>query len=93
MDIRSLLEMPEKEMDSETQIIILTTGKDRFGLVVDALGEIPEVPNSRVDRSEHILENSKYTDCIVKPDPKSGQKEMLLVLKPDGIIAALRDML
>lgn len=93
VDIRSLLEMPEKEMDSETQIVILTTGKDRFGLVVDALGEIPEVPNSRVDRSEHILENSKYTDCIVKPDPKSGQKEMLLVLKPDGIIAALRDML
>jgi chemotaxis signal transduction protein len=93
VDIRSILELPEKEVDAESQIIILKTEKDRFGLVVDALGEIPEIPNSRIEKTEHILENSKYTECIVKPDPKSNNREMLIVLRPEGIISRLRDLL
>lgn len=94
VDIRSILGLPEKEIDSETQIIVLKTKEScMFGLIVDALGEIPEVCNNRVESSDHILDKSKYTECIIKPDASEKDGEMLMVLRPDGIIDSLQDLL
>ncbi|MGE4318538.1 MAG: chemotaxis protein CheW [Deferribacterales bacterium] len=94
VDIRSILDLPEKEMDSETQIIVLRTGDNSmFGLIVDGLGEIPEICSSRVEQSDHVLDRSKYTECIVKPEPGHDDEEMLMVLRPDGIIGKLKEML
>lgn len=92
VDIRSVLQLPEKEIDSDTQIIVLKTeGKSMFGLIVDALGEIPEICGSRVESSEHVLDRSKYTECIVKPI--KDDDEMLMVLRPEGIIGKLKELL
>lgn len=94
VDIRSLLGLPEKDIDSETQIIVLKTKEFcMFGLIADALGEILEVCKSRVESSDHILDRSKYTECIIKPEQTDKDGEMLMVLRPDGIIDSLRELL
>lgn len=94
VDIRSVLDLPEKEVDNDSQIIVLRYKDDQlFGLIADALGEIPQIPLDRVECSDHILDNSKYTECIVKPDPSQPNGEMLMVLRPEGIIGKLREMI
>jgi chemotaxis signal transduction protein len=94
VDIRSVLDLPDKEMDNDSQIIVLRfKGDQLFGLVADALGEIPQIPLDRVECSDHILDNSKYTECIVKPDQSQPNGEMLMVLRPEGIIGKLKEMI
>jgi len=94
VDIRSILGLPEKEVDNDSQIIVLRfRGDQLFGLIADALGEIPQIPLDRVECSDHILDNSKYTECIVKPDPGQPNGEMLMVLRPEGIIGKLKEMI
>jgi len=93
IDIRSILDEPERQTTRNSQIIMIKTAKTNVGLVVDALGAIPEIPNNRVEKPDHILDNTRYTDCIIKPNPKSDNQEILVVLHPDGLIDCIKELL
>ncbi|PLX68897.1 MAG: chemotaxis protein CheW [Denitrovibrio sp.] len=93
LDIRSILDEEECEISKETQIVITKTEKMLIGLVVDGLGAIPEIPNNRVEQPDHIIENTRYTDCIVKPQTKSENQDILVVLHPDGLLDCIKDMI
>jgi len=93
LDIRSILDEEEREISKETQIVITKTEKMLIGLVVDGLGAIPEIPNNRVEQPDHIIENTRYTDCIVKPQTKSENQDILVVLHPDGLLDCIKDMI
>lgn len=93
LDIRPILDEPARPMDKDTQIIMVKTGKMPIGLIVDGLGEIPEIPVKRVEMPDHIIEDTRYTDCIVKPDVKSKSEEMLVVLHPDGLLDCVKSMI
>jgi chemotaxis signal transduction protein len=94
LDIRSILEEEPRGVDKDTQIIIVQTGKMKIGLLVDGLGEIPEIPMHRVEAPEHLIEkHTRYTDVVIKPDPKSANQEILVVLHPDGLVDCIRDLI
>ncbi len=77
---------PDIESDN-LQIIVMKTSHGEIGLAVDSLGEIPKIENHRLDRDPGIIsESSKFIHCMVKPEDKDDQTEMLIVLDPDGII-------
>jgi len=94
LDIRSILEEEPRGIGKDSQIIIIKTEKMKIGLLVDGLGEIPEIPMSRIEEPEHLIEkHTRYTDVVVKPDPKSPNQEILVVLHPDGLVDCIRDMI
>jgi len=93
LDIRAILNEPEHPVTSESQIIVVRHGEVCLGLLVDGLGEIPEVPKIRVEAPDCVIEETKYTDCIVKPDPKSENQDMLVVLHPDGLVSFIKDQI
>ncbi len=78
---------PDIESDN-LQIIVMKTSHGEIGLAVDSLGEIPKIENYRLDRDPGIIsESSKFINCMVKPETKEDQTEMLIVLDPDGIVS------
>ena len=90
VDIRGQLDMPDEPCPPQAQVVVVQAGKTRIGLVVDALGEIPEVCMSRVDATSSILDGEEsYVECIIKPDPQSGSRELLVVVDPERLVQRL----
>jgi len=90
VDIRTQLRLPKEEFDPTAPIVVVETGSDHVGLVVDALGEIPQVSMARVDSAKNMLDAAEsYIECIIKPNDNSEQKELLVVLEPSKLMKAL----
>nr|WP_320116699.1 chemotaxis protein CheW [uncultured Desulfuromonas sp.] len=90
IDVRTQLKLPYEPFDPNAPIVVIETGKDCVGLVVDALGEIPEVCMDRVDKKKNVLDaTGQYIECIIKPQPDSGSKELLVVIDPEKMVDIL----
>lgn len=64
-----------------------------FGLLVDALGEIPEISAQRIEPVPGMLSNGKsLTESLVKPHPADEDKRILVLLSPDRILQRLAGM-
>jgi chemotaxis signal transduction protein len=75
----------------ERQVIILRREDDvRFGILVDGLGEIPEIGEARLQPLPTMLAGGNVLgEAIVKADPGS-ENQLLLVLGADRIAARLK---
>jgi chemotaxis signal transduction protein len=90
IDIRTQLKLPVKEFDPNSPVVVVRADGANIGIVVDALGEIPEICMDRVDRGNSVLDSSKsYVDCIIKPELHSDIKELLVVIDPTKLVKAL----
>jgi len=90
IDIRTQLKLPSEAFDPNAPIVIIETDSDCVGLVVDALGEIPQVSLDRVVSSKSSLDSKhSYIECIIKPTDQSGQKDLLVVLDPSKLVDTL----
>ncbi|WP_045220208.1 chemotaxis protein CheW [Desulfonatronum thioautotrophicum] len=90
VDIRRELRLPPKEIDMETQIILAKAGTSKVGLLVDGLGEIPEVCMDRVEKANGMLDSQEsYVECVVKPETNSKDVNMLVVLDPERLVRHL----
>jgi len=92
LDIRGILNEPPKDITKDSQVVILDAGSVKVGLLVDGLGAIPEVAESRVETPDCVVEETRYTDVIIKPENGSADQEMLVVLHPKGLISFIKDM-
>lgn len=90
IDVRTQLKLAQEPFDPNAPIVVMETGHDCVGLVVDALGEIPEVCMDRVDKKKNVLDASgQYIECIIKPQTDSGSKELLVIIDPDKMVDTL----
>jgi len=88
-----------KEIGEDTQIVVTKIDKDieesdepikYFGILVDELGEIPEVPNSRIDSLHTVFgANDLLGDGIVKPENSGNETQMLVILDPRKLLEKL----
>jgi chemotaxis signal transduction protein len=88
-----------KEIGEDTQIVITKIDKDieesdepikYFGILVDELGEIPEVPNSRIDSLNTVFgTNELLGDGIVKPENSGNETQMLVIINPRKLLDKL----
>jgi chemotaxis signal transduction protein len=88
VDIRRLLpNKPELTDLSGKQVVLVRVREaELLGVLVDALGEIPEVPHHRVEAlSSMFASEGVIADSVVKPDPSRAPGELLLVLNPEKI--------
>ncbi len=84
IDIRTQMGQEKTTFDPTTPIVVIETDSDCFGLVVDALGEIPQVFKNRVDSGKSVLNSAaSYIECLIKPPANSDKKELLVILDPD----------
>jgi chemotaxis signal transduction protein len=71
----------------EPQIVILRLDNDMLvGVVVDELGEIPEIQAEHIEKiSGMIAGENMLADRLVKPDDSKGRTEMIIVLSPERL--------
>ena len=90
VDIRQELRLPPKDINLETQIVVAKAGATKVGLLVDGLGEIPEVCLDRVEMANGLLDSQEnYVECVIKPEPQSAGGNMLVVLDPERLVRYL----
>ena len=53
MDVRLRFNMPEREYDERTVVIVLDVGEAPMGLIVDRVSEVLEIPASQIDRTNN----------------------------------------
>jgi chemotaxis signal transduction protein len=88
VDIRQLLPNRGEGGKSAHQQIVLVRLKENnfFGILVDSLGEIPEVAHQRVEPLASMFAGEGViADSLVKPEANQPVGELLLVLSPDKI--------
>lgn len=88
VDIRRLL--PHREDTAPlagNQVVMVRVREDeKLGILVNALGEIPEVPRDWVESlSTMFAGEGVIADSVVRPDPARPPGELLLVLNPEKI--------
>lgn len=97
VDIHQLLPKSESYRPTANQQIVLVRLRENnlFGILVDALGEIPEVADHRIEALSSMFSGEGViAESLVKPGPGQPPGELLLVLNPDKIcqrIAVLKN--
>ena len=73
----------------EPQIIVLRLDGDNavlLGVMVDELGEIPEVPLDRIEKVSPMLSSAnELAESLVKPGVGKNSSEMIVVLSPERL--------
>ena len=90
IDIRTQLKLPKIKFNPDSPIVVVRADSAHIGIVVDALGEIPEICMDRVDKGNSVLDSCRgYVDCIIKPEMHSALKELLVVIDPTRLVQSL----
>ncbi|MBS1228499.1 MAG: chemotaxis protein CheW [Proteobacteria bacterium] len=86
----------DRPTDSAARQIVVIERPDqrwRFGILVDELGEIPEIPAQRIEPIPGMLASgNSLTESLVKPPPGDGEKRILIILSIERIMARLNDI-
>jgi chemotaxis signal transduction protein len=95
LSLRSELGQAPKEIAENDQIVVVKLDSaenlpKQYGILVDELGEIPEVPMHRIEQLDSIVGgNEMIGDMIVKPVDSTEYREMLVVIDPVKLIYKL----
>ncbi len=74
--------------EGERQIVVVRESEEQeyLGILVDSLGEIPEVPAHRIEKISAMLAgDNMLAESIVKSEADGHLGEMLVVLAPERI--------
>jgi len=88
VDIQRLLPRTAATQKAAHQQIVLVRHQENhlFGILVDSLGEIPEVAHHRLELMSSMFSGEGViADSLVKPDPSRPSGELLLILNPDKV--------
>ena len=93
-DLRGALsDRPTSTEAKQIVVIQRPDQRSRFGILVDDLGEIPEIPAQRIEPIPGMLANgNSLTESLVKPHPSDGEKRILIVLSIDRVMAWINDI-
>ena len=83
----ALGEAPARIQGRQIVIIAPPGQRSRFGILVDELGEIPEISAQRIETLPQLLAGgTSLTESLVKPHPDDAEKRILIILSVDRII-------
>ena len=80
-------EAGRRHPNHEPQIVILQLSADvMMGVMVDELGEIPEIHYGLIEQISGILAGENMlAESIIKPDESKGRTDMIVVISPDRL--------
>lgn len=71
IDTRTRFGLPQKDMDDNTRIIIMETGGQTVGTVVDSVAEVVDVRKSEMDSASPTNdESSRYISGVISKNSK-----------------------
>lgn len=83
----------QKSPASTQQVLILHLPENnqvRFGILIDSLGDISEIPASQIEPVPNMLsEGNSLLESLVKPQPDSEERRILMVLSIEKILGRL----
>jgi len=93
-NLRVALGLPDASQAADTQVVVVRSSDDQwFGVLVDRLGEIPEIPVSHIAPVADIFVGiTPVLAAIVKPTAPGWRGEMLTLLSVETMAAVLRDL-
>lgn len=80
-------ESGRRRPNHEPQIVILQLAADvLLGVMVDELGEIPEIQHEHIEKISGMLTGeSMLTEGLVKPDEQQNRKDMIVLVSPNRL--------
>ncbi|MCE1171922.1 MAG: chemotaxis protein CheW, partial [Azovibrio sp.] len=93
-NLHAALGLPEQGRPEELQVVVIDSGAGRpFGILVDRLGEIPEVPVDHIAPVSNIFVGATpVLASLVKPSDPEHKGAMLTLLSVEHMHAILRDL-
>lgn len=90
-DLSAILTGKNQRTEARQIVIIRVPAQNTsFGILVDELGEIPEIAAERVEPIPAMLANGRsLTESLVKPHPGREDKSILVVLSPERMLERL----
>lgn len=87
VDIREVLELPQKERTLDSRIMILNVKKSRIGILVDAISEVRRIEKRVVDQdvSSAGVSDGKFISNIIQYNDG-----LLVLLNLDSLYAAVQ---
>jgi chemotaxis signal transduction protein len=77
------------ERSGETQMVVMRTQRGPVGVMVDELGEMPEVATERMDTLRAVVGDDSFVDGVVRPGEGDDWPMLLLVVDPDRMCTSL----
>ena len=86
----------KRRVSHEPQIIVLRLGAEEdklIGVMVDELGEIPEIPLDRIEKVASMLASGNaLAESLVKPALGKSSDEMIVILSPERLLRKFTTM-
>ncbi|MBD3823356.1 MAG: chemotaxis protein CheW [Epsilonproteobacteria bacterium] len=90
IDIKKFIQESVDEEYNEIVIIRYGSPENYLGILVNTLGDIPEVEIERIKKLQaQIIGSGTLVDCVAFPSRESSSKEVLSILSVDKIISEL----
>lgn len=96
IDMARLLHRSPTVPRAAQQIVVVQVAERgvRFGLLVDALGSIPEIAAHRIEPVPTMLAHGNtMAESLVKPHPDDPEHRILIILSPERVLLRLSGML
>ena len=86
IDFPQLYTEQPSELKDGAQLLLLKGSKGPMGLIIDELGPIPSVPESKIDFNATLLDFAdKFTQGVLLPAQASNHSEMVVILDADRL--------
>lgn len=83
--------LSEGETFEPSQIVVVRIEETFVGILINELGEIPEVPEEYVESTEGMGNlGPNYIECVVRPSPSDKLGRMLVVLNAEKLFDSLK---
>lgn len=83
--------LSEGEEFDPSQIVVVKMQDTYVGILINELGEIPEVPEEYVESTEGMGNlGPNYIECVVRPSPTDKLNRMLVVLNVEKLFESLK---
>ncbi len=81
IDTRLKLNMPRKEYDKDTRIMVVETNNKTVGFIVDEVNEVLRIPKNVTEPSPDLVTSKIHSDYITSVAKLEGRLLILLDLK------------
>ena len=89
-NLNGLLQGDYKSSDSKQIIVVTLENSDiRYGILIDELGEIPEIPLSHIDNLPNLAGNISMVEGLVKPKTDLVNEPILVILSTERLLERL----
>jgi chemotaxis signal transduction protein len=92
-DLNGLLHGEYTPSTSKQAIIVTVPNSEiRYGILIDELGEIPEIATSRIEPITALISSLSIAEGLVKPITESSDEAILVILSTERLLQGLPSM-